>query len=153
MPITKTGTSQIKNDAGLPRILRIYINNGTTTRSSTASATVQTLACIGDTTYTAPADTNVDIFFQMTQMAMNTSGVTRCFLSINGTLQNPGTYQNITPWVQMSCSYRISVEAGQTITIGCMWAQEGGGTGTLTNASGDASFPNEIYGIVTARQS
>jgi hypothetical protein len=152
MPVTKVSSTQSKNDGPL-KVLTLRINNGTGTRSTTASSTAAALACTGDTSYTAPSDTDVDIMFVLQTMSTNTAGVTRMWLTINGVAQNPGTYQNTTPWTVSTVAYKVSVNAGATITIGCVWSQEGGGTGTTTNTNTDQSYPNEITGLVIPRPS
>jgi hypothetical protein len=152
MAITKVSSTQSKNDGPI-KILYLRVNNGTGTRSTTSSTTPAALACTGDTSYTAPSDTNVDILFTMVQMSMNTAGVTRWHLTINGVLQQPGTYHHGTNWLVQTITYKVSVNAGQTITIGCSWLQEGGGTGTATNDSDDQTYPNDITGLVIPRPS
>lgn len=146
----KVTTSQVRNNV-LPKILRIECNNGTGTRSQTTSTTPAALACTGDTSYTAPSDTDVDILFTMEQMSQNTAGVTRWWLYINGATYGVGSYHQSTNWVVQTITYKVQVAAGATITIGCGWSQEGGGTATATNMNSDTSFPNEITGLVIPR--
>lgn len=151
MAATKVSTNQMTLNPF--KVLYTRVNNGTGTRTNFTSATPVALACTGDTSYTAPANQDVDIKFTMTQMGIVTSGVLRLGLSINGVEQNELTYHTWTGWQVQTIGYKISVNAGQTITIGCKGRQEGGGTGTITNATTDPSFPNSIVGIVVPRGS
>ena len=156
MGVTKVSSTQTKNE-GLPKILKIVYNNGTGTRSSTTSTSFVTLpGATGDTSYTAPADQNVDILFTMTQMTLVTAGVCNIGLSINGVLQKPYTYQEPPSgsinWPVQTLVYKIPVDAGQTITIGAQWRATGG-TATVTNDSDDQEYPNEIIGLVIPRPS
>jgi hypothetical protein len=154
MATTKVSSTQTKNE-GLPKILKIDFNNGTGTRSTTTSATLATIpGAIGDTSYTAPADTNVDILFTMTQMILqSTSGICRVYLNINGVDYGPGMYIDIVDkWVNYTCTYKYSLDAGQTITIGARW-NASSGTSNITNNNTDSGFPNEITGLVIPRPS
>lgn len=152
MAITKVSSTQTKNE-GLPRILYIRFNNGTGTRSTKGAGAIAALpGATGDTSYTAPSDTDVDILFTMTQMINPVGGTCQVYLSINGAQVNPGTYQEAAgpAWHVHTVQYKVQVNAGQTITIGALWVMSAG-TATATNASGDSAFPNQIHGIVIPR--
>lgn len=134
------------------KVLRVYFNNGTGTRSTTTSGTLSTLpGASGDTSYTAPID--VDIVFTMTQMMQQTGGAGRVHLRIDSTNKPQGLYfDNIgAGWQIQTIQYpKHSVNAGQTITIGAQWST-GAGTLNCTNNSTDEQYPNEIIGIVLPR--
>lgn len=156
MAITKVSSTQTKNE-GLPKILKVTFNNGTATRSTTTSNVYATIpGATGDTSYTAPADTNVDIHFTMTQMINPVSGTAQVGLSLNGVLQNPQTYQEAATatinWPVQTVIYKYALDAGQTVTIGAQW-RISSGTATITNANTDPTYPNEITGLVIPRPS
>jgi hypothetical protein len=140
---------------GLPKLLKIDFNNGTATRSTTTSTTfVAVPGAIGDTSYTAPAGVDVDILFTMTQMINPVSGTATLCLSINGVAYGPSTYQEAAGgtvnWPVQTVTYKYSLNAGQTITIGAVW-KISAGTATITNNNTDSSYPNEITGLVIPR--
>lgn len=137
------------------KVLKVYFNNGTGSRSTTTSTSFVTVpGATGDTSYTAPANLNVDIFFTMTQMINPVSGTCNVGLAINGVLQNPQTYMESAGgtinWPVQTVPYKVSVNAGQTITIGAQW-RISAGTATITNATADTIYPNEIVGVVVPR--
>lgn len=143
----------VVSNIGLPKILKVDFNNGTGVRSTTNLAAGMTAVpgATGDTSYTAPADVDVDILFTMTHMVNPNGGIAQLWLRINGANYGPGTYQeSTTGWTVQTITYKYQLNAGQTITIGSSW-QISGGTLTITNASGDALFPNEITGLVIPR--
>lgn len=155
MAVTKVSSTQTRNE-GLPRILKVDFNTGAGRSTTSSTSLVVVPGATGDTSYTAPSDTNVDIYFTMTHMVNPVTGICRVHLSINGVAQAAGIYAepaggNLS-WPCMSVPYKVSVDAGQTITIGCMWSQSAG-TVTMTNAAGDSSFANEIVGLVIPRPS
>lgn len=156
MAITKVSSTQTKNE-GLPKILKITFNNGTGSRSTTTSGTFVTLpGATGDTSYTAPSDTNVDIYFTMTQMINPVTGTCNVGIVLNGVLQVPYTYQEpaggTISWPVQTVLVKYQLDAGQTVTIGAQW-RISAGTATCTNNSTDSQYPNEIMGLVIPRPS
>ena len=141
------------NTSSLPAMKVIIFNNGTGTRSTTTSGSPTALpGATGDTSYTAPANIDVDIFFTMTQMIHPSGGVCQAYLSINGSSYGPCMYMEPagTSWKTQTVMNKYQLAAGATITIGCLWATSGGTT-EATNASGDAAFPNQIHYLVIPR--
>jgi hypothetical protein len=153
MPVTKVSSTQTKNE-GLPKILKITFNNGTGVRSTApVGSTALIPGATGDTSYTAPADTDVDILFSMTVMINISAGICTVGLAINGVTQTQRLYCDyVGGWMNYTCTYKIPVDAGQTITIGIGWTQSSA-VGTITNATADGGFPNVITGLVIPRPS
>ena len=152
MAVTKVSSTQLKNE-GLPKILRVTFNNGTGTRSTKgAGAAAAIPGATGDTSYTAPTDYDVDIFFTAMFMINPVGGICQVSLSINGAQVQPYTYMETAPpnWQVQTITYKVQVAAGATITIGAMWAQSAG-TATITNNNADGIYPNAITGLVIAR--
>lgn len=155
MPITKASSTQVKNE-GLPKILQINFDNGTGSRSSSTSTTnVAVPGPVGDTSYTAPADQDVDIYFTHELMVNSTAGYCKVWLSINGVATGKGSYQEVmTSWSTHAITNKVQVAAGATITIGLLWSTSSG-TVTTCNASTDLSqgYPVQITGLVIPRPS
>lgn len=156
MSVTKVSSKQIVNN-NLPQILSIGFNNGTGTRSTNTPGGGQVIipGATGDTTYTAPSDTNVDIHFTMTMMVLGSvASNIRVYAVIGGVTINPGTYQDVngTSWYVQTVTFKYQVAAGATINIGAAWTVSAG-TSTIVNANSDASYPCYITGIVIPRPS
>lgn len=141
--------SELKNKLDAIKVLRVYFNNGTSTRSSTTSGVYATLpGAVGDVSYTAPVD--VDIVFTMTAMMHQTGGAGRVVLRINSTNKIQALYFDSIGggWQIQSIQYpKHFLSAGETITIGAQW-NTASGTFTCTNNNTDEQYPNEIIGIV-----
>lgn len=149
MPATKVTMNEL--DLQPFKVLRQRCDNGTGTRTNYTAASWVDVVGTGDTSYTAPANINVTIAFTMQQMCIVTSGIIRCGLKINSTVQDESTYHTLTSWGVQTICYKVDVNAGQTITFKAVVNQQGGGTGTLTNANTDYSYPNSIVGVVVPR--
>lgn len=138
----------------LPKILKVSFNNGTGVRSTVTSASgvIAVPGATGDTSYTAPADQDVDIEFIMCQMINPNGGTGRVWLSINGASVEPGTYQESlgAGWSTQTTIYKYQLAAGATITIGARYSMTAG-TLTITNANVDSTYPNYIIGLVIPR--
>lgn len=143
-------------NTALPKLFKISFNNGTGTRSTVTnpSGLIALPGATGDTSYTAPADQDVDIQFTMVQMVNPAGGTARVYLSINGSAQNPGTYMEPATgsinWMVQTVTYKYQLAAGATITIGALWSMSAG-TATATNNNTDAQYPNYITYLVIPR--
>jgi hypothetical protein len=143
-------------NVAVPKILKVTFNNGTATRSTVTnpSGLIAVPGATGDTSYTAPADQDVDILFTMTQMVNPSGGTCRIYLTINNTAVDPGTYQEAATgsfnWPVQNVPYKYQLAAGATITIGAKWSMSAG-TATITNNNTDSTYPNVIIGLVIPR--
>jgi len=136
------------------KILKIIFDTGTGTRSTVTGAEYVSLtSATGDTTYTAPVD--VDILLTMAMMCSNsTIATTNVGFAINGTLvyDSNGLYFDspANKWSVQTTMHKISVNAGDTVTIGASW-KASSGTSSLTDKSTDTQFASQIMGVVVPR--
>lgn len=145
----KDGTIQPRNVAGLYGPFEITFEYSTV-RSTVGSTWTVMPGATGDTSYTAPADQDMTLFFIMTQMTDRTGGQTLCRISVNGSAISPQTYVNGTLWELQTVQCIYNVDAGVTIDIGCLW-YNAGGTGEVTNRTSDTQFMNGINYVALPR--
>ena len=123
-------------------IIEWSINNGTGTRSTPSGS----LADIAGSSYVYTPDVDVIVLVIMSNMIIANSGVTRNYINVAGTDLSGGTYFDAPHWQIQTLSNVIEIDAGVATTIKARWSTSG--SASITNASGDTSYPNYFRLVV-----